>query len=93
MAIVLGAAYVGQIDDLAVFDRTLSDAEVQQVFGLADGVRDFGSRTGLLFVASQLCQHAVIFQGAGVASFFPAAISCATAPHNICRCGFWAENR
>lgn len=40
VALVLGAAYVGQIDDLAVFDRALSDAEVQRLFGLANGVRE-----------------------------------------------------
>lgn len=40
VAIVLGAAYVGQIDDLAVFDRALNDAEVKLLFGLANGIRD-----------------------------------------------------
>jgi hypothetical protein len=29
VALVLGASYVGHLDDLAVFDRTLSDAEVE----------------------------------------------------------------
>lgn len=38
--LVLGAAYVGHIDDLAVFDRVLTDAEVERVFGLKDGVRE-----------------------------------------------------
>jgi hypothetical protein len=37
---VLGAAYVGHLDDLAVFDRALSDAEVRQLMALKNGVRD-----------------------------------------------------
>jgi hypothetical protein len=35
---VLGASYVGHQDDLAVFDRALSDSEVLQLFQLKDGV-------------------------------------------------------
>lgn len=35
---VLGASYVGHMDDLAVFDRALTDAEVEQVFKLEGGV-------------------------------------------------------
>ena len=38
--LVLGAAYVGHLDDLAVFDRALSDAEVRQLMALKNGVRD-----------------------------------------------------
>jgi hypothetical protein len=38
--LVLGAAYVGHIDDLAVFNRALSDGEVRQLYGLKDGIRD-----------------------------------------------------
>jgi len=38
--LVLGAAYVGYLDDLAVFDRALTDAEVQQLMALKNGVRD-----------------------------------------------------
>lgn len=38
VALVLGASYVGRLDDLAVFNRTLSDAEVQQLFALDGGV-------------------------------------------------------
>lgn len=38
VALVLGAAYVGHLDDLAVFDRALSDAEVEQLFKLPKGV-------------------------------------------------------
>ena len=38
VALVLGAAYVGRLDDLAVFDRALSDAEVAQLFMLDGGV-------------------------------------------------------
>lgn len=37
---VLGASYVGHIDDLAVFDRALSGAEITQLYGLKDGVRE-----------------------------------------------------
>lgn len=36
--LVLGAAYVGYLDDLAVFDRALTDAEVQVLYGLESGV-------------------------------------------------------
>jgi hypothetical protein len=35
---VLGASYVGHQDDLAVFNRALSDAEITQLFELKDGV-------------------------------------------------------
>lgn len=38
VALVLGAAYVGHQDDLAVFDRALTDAEVEQLFLLPGGV-------------------------------------------------------
>ena len=38
--LVLGASYVGHMDDLAVFNRVLSDEEVKQLFGLKNGVRD-----------------------------------------------------
>ena len=38
--LVLGAAFVGHLDDLAVFDRALTDAEVQQLMALKNGVRD-----------------------------------------------------
>jgi hypothetical protein len=38
--LVLGAAYVGHMDDLAVFSRALTDNEVQQLHGLKQGVRD-----------------------------------------------------
>jgi len=37
--LVLAAAYVGFMDDLAVFNRALTDAEVTQVFQLKDGIR------------------------------------------------------
>lgn len=40
VALVLGASYVGHQDDLAVFDRALSDAEVTQLFELKGGVSD-----------------------------------------------------
>ena len=38
--LVLGAAYVGHLDDLAVFDRALTAAEVKQLMALKNGVRD-----------------------------------------------------
>jgi hypothetical protein len=38
--LVLGAAYVGYQDDLAVFDRALTDAEVARVYGLKNGIKD-----------------------------------------------------
>ena len=38
--LVLAAAYVGHMDDLAVFNRALTDAEVRQVFALRNGIRD-----------------------------------------------------
>ena len=38
VALVLGASYVGHQDDLAVFDRALTDAEVEQLFKLDGGV-------------------------------------------------------
>lgn len=38
--LVLGASYVGYMDDLAVFDRALTDAEVKQLFELKNGVRE-----------------------------------------------------
>jgi len=38
--LVLGAAYVGHMDDLAVFNRALTDGEVQQLYGLKEGIRE-----------------------------------------------------
>ncbi|MBM3996221.1 MAG: steryl acetyl hydrolase [Planctomycetes bacterium] len=38
--LVLGANYVGYMDDLAVFDRALTEAEVQRVYGLKKGIRE-----------------------------------------------------
>jgi hypothetical protein len=38
--LVLGAAYVGHMDDLSVFNRVLSHDEVQQIYHLQNGVRD-----------------------------------------------------
>ncbi len=38
VALVLGASYVGHQDDLAVFDRALTDAEMAQLFKLEGGV-------------------------------------------------------
>ncbi len=38
--LVLGAAYVGHLDDLAVFDRALEPAEIQLLHTLPGGVRD-----------------------------------------------------
>ena len=39
VSLVLGAAYVGHQDDLAVFDRVLTDDEVLRLHGLPRGVR------------------------------------------------------
>jgi hypothetical protein len=36
--LVLGASYVGHLDDLAVFNRALTDDEVKQLHGLKQGV-------------------------------------------------------
>ncbi len=38
--LVLGAAYVGHLDDLAVFNRALTPAEVKQVYDLPNGIAD-----------------------------------------------------
>ncbi|WP_406694261.1 family 16 glycoside hydrolase [Singulisphaera sp. Ch08] len=38
--LVLGAAYVGQMDDLAVFNAALTDDEVKHVYELKQGVRE-----------------------------------------------------
>jgi Concanavalin A-like lectin/glucanases superfamily len=35
--LVLGASYVGQLDDLAVFNRALTDAEIKELFALKNG--------------------------------------------------------
>ena len=38
--LVLGASYVGHMDDLAVFNRVLSDDEVKQIYSLKTGIRE-----------------------------------------------------
>ena len=38
--LVLGAAYVGHMDDLAVFNRALTDDEVKQVYELKQGAQE-----------------------------------------------------
>lgn len=38
--LVLGASYVGHMDDLAVFDRPLTDGEVNRIYGLKKGIRE-----------------------------------------------------
>jgi hypothetical protein len=38
--LVLGASYVGYMDDLAVFDRPLTDVEVDRIYGLKQGIRE-----------------------------------------------------
>lgn len=38
--LVLGAAYVGHMDDLAVFNRALTDGEVKLLYGLEKGVSE-----------------------------------------------------
>ena len=37
--LVIGAAYAGHLDELALFNRVLNEAEVQEVYGLPGGVR------------------------------------------------------
>ena len=43
--LVLGASYVGHMDDLSVFHRVLSHDEVKQIYGMNNGVRDLYSAT------------------------------------------------
>ena len=38
--LVLGAAYVGHLDDLGVFDRALTDADVKAIYQLKSGLRE-----------------------------------------------------
>jgi Domain of Unknown Function (DUF1080)/Concanavalin A-like lectin/glucanases superfamily len=38
--LILGAAYVGHLDDLAVFNRALTDSDVKLLHGLKQGVRE-----------------------------------------------------
>ena len=42
--LVLGAAYVGDMDDLAVFGRALEDGEVKALYGLEGGVGELHRR-------------------------------------------------
>lgn len=46
--LVLGAAYIGHLDDLSVFDRSLTDDEVRALFELPSGVQELhaGSTRG-----------------------------------------------
>lgn len=44
VALVLGASYVGKMDDLAVFNRSLTDTEVKALHGLPGGVADLRKR-------------------------------------------------
>lgn len=39
-ALTLGYSYVGLLDDIALFNRALTDAEVRTVFGLGNGIAD-----------------------------------------------------
>lgn len=39
VALVLGASYVGRLDDLAVFNRSLNDTEVMKLYDLEEGVK------------------------------------------------------
>jgi hypothetical protein len=41
-ALTLGLAYVGFIDDLAVFDRELTESEARAVYSLSNGIADLG---------------------------------------------------
>jgi hypothetical protein len=38
--LVLGAAYVGHMDDLGVFNRALNDTEVKDLFELKKGISE-----------------------------------------------------
>jgi hypothetical protein len=38
--LVLGAAYVGHMDDLAVFNKSLTDDDVKLLYGLKRGVAE-----------------------------------------------------
>jgi hypothetical protein len=38
--LALGASYVGHLDDLAVFNRALTDTEVKQLFSLKNGIQE-----------------------------------------------------
>jgi hypothetical protein len=40
VALVLGAAYVGHIDDLGVFNRVLTASEVEKIYGLKNGISE-----------------------------------------------------
>lgn len=42
--LMLGVGYVGWIDDVAIFNRALSQAEVQAIRTLPDGIRSLGTR-------------------------------------------------
>lgn len=42
VVIMLGIYYVGQIDDLAIFDRSLSAAEIKHVLALPQGIHSLG---------------------------------------------------
>jgi hypothetical protein len=42
--LVLGASYVGHIDDLAAYDRALTDGEVGRLYSLQNGVRELYPR-------------------------------------------------
>ena len=44
-ALTIGLAYTGFIDDLAVFDRELTDAEAQAVFALKSGITELHPRS------------------------------------------------
>lgn len=44
--LVLGAAYVGHIDEIAVFDRSLGDEEVWTLYNLPNGVRPLHAKPG-----------------------------------------------
>jgi hypothetical protein len=38
--LVLGAAYVGRMDDLAAFNESLTDSQVKTLYRLKEGVRE-----------------------------------------------------
>ena len=43
-AIMLGIAYIGDFDELAIFNRALSDAELRQLYQLPEGLSNRGEK-------------------------------------------------
>lgn len=71
MLLVLGAAYVGHMDDLAVFDRSLTDAEVKHLHGLEQGARTAVGQFRLNYVSTHPAQSYRYFS---ILAFPPATL-------------------